>query len=94
MSQPDPVAERVTSLIKDGLGIAVPDRDTDLFADGVLDSLSFVNLLLLLEREFEVSIPLEELELDSFRTVGTIARLLEARAAAAADRRGARGGPA
>ena len=39
----------------------------------MLDSLALVELIFAIEREFGVTIPLEELEIDSFRSVTSIA---------------------
>jgi len=47
--------------------------ETDLLAGGVLDSLSFVDLLLYLEEEFHVSISLDELDLTNFQSVSAVA---------------------
>ena len=93
MSQLEPIAARVARLFETRLNIAVPDPDTDLFREGVLDSLSFVNLLLHLEREFGLAISLDDLELDRFRTIRSIAQYLEGRCAGDAQL-GARGGQA
>jgi len=92
MSLPDPIAARVARLFEERLGIALPDQDTDLFQEGVLDSLSFVNLLFHLEREFGLVIPLEDLELDRFRSVRAIALFVAARSGG--GQLGARGGQA
>ena len=53
-----------------------------MLASGVLDSLTLVQLLLDLEQRFGVTIPLEELEIDDFRSVNSIARLVQARSSA------------
>jgi len=44
--------------------------------------LTLVQLLFDLERRFGVKIPLEELEIDDFRSINSIARLVQARSAA------------
>lgn len=75
-----PVQERIGQLILDAVHIEVPTADADLFETGVLDSLAFVELLLRLEREFGISIALEDLELDQFRSIARIAKFVAARA--------------
>ncbi len=65
--------ERITAIFERRLGILVPAADADLFAAGTLDSLSFINLLLHLESEFGISIPLEKLDLEQFSTANRIA---------------------
>lgn len=65
--------DRIKAIFERRLGILVPAADADLFAAGTLDSLSFINLLLHLESEFGISIPLEKLDLEQFSTVNRIA---------------------
>ena len=67
------LAEKVRVIFERRLGIAVPGDDADLFAGGVLDSLSFINLLLQLESECGITIPLERLDLGQFSSVERIA---------------------
>ncbi len=58
------------------LNVEVPGPDTDLFEAGILDSLKFVELLVRLEDVFGRKFSLEELEIDSFRSVSRIAALV------------------
>jgi D-alanine--poly(phosphoribitol) ligase subunit 2 len=67
------VTDRVQRLFVETLNLQVPSPETDLIEGGLLDSLALVELLFALEREFEVTIALEELDIDSFRTVNRIA---------------------
>jgi D-alanine--poly(phosphoribitol) ligase subunit 2 len=69
--------DRVQRLFVETLSIAAPAPDADLIDTGLLDSLALVELLFALEREFDVRIPLEELDIESFRTVGQIAELVD-----------------
>lgn len=71
------LADGVMSLLTQELGISVESPETDLFETGTLDSLSFVNLLLQLEAEYGVVIPLEKLEVSEFSTVNRIARYID-----------------
>jgi acyl carrier protein len=65
--------QRIGKVFEEKLNLAVPSVDTDLFDSGGLDSLSFVELLLQLELEYGIKIPLADLELDNFRSIGKIA---------------------
>lgn len=69
----------VERIFEDKLNLIVPALDTDLFATGALDSLSFVELLVELERECGVKMSLEDLELANFQSVGSIVAFLAAR---------------
>ena len=58
------------------------DADTDLLADGTLDSLIFVDLLFRLEKEFGLRIAIDTVEADELRTVRRIAEFVRCRLAA------------
>ena len=58
------------------IGRDVPSGDVDLFESGVLDSIGFVELLAALEQEFGFVFQLEDLEIDNFRSVRTIAAFI------------------
>ncbi len=64
---------RVGRIFGEQLGLEVPTPETDLIETGLLDSLALVELLLGLEEEFGVEVPLAELEIESFRSVRSIA---------------------
>jgi acyl carrier protein len=66
----------VTGIFRDALNLVPPSPDTDLFAEGALDSLLLVDLLFKLEQHFSIRIPLEQIELDHFRSVASIAGFL------------------
>ena len=78
---------KVWSIFSNHLHLSVPSRDTDLFEEGILDSLVFVDLLVHLETEFGVVVAPEELEFDDFRTINRIASFV-----GAANRSGSRDG--
>lgn len=67
------VEQRVGRLFVTRLDLEAPARHADLFEQGVLDSLAFVQLLVGLEEEFGIRLTLEEIEVDTFRSVGQIA---------------------
>jgi len=76
-SAPAPLEEKLSALISEriletGAGFSA---DSDLYAAG-LDSMAIMQLLLVLEEEFSVSIPVESVSRKNFSTVRTIADLL------------------
>jgi acyl carrier protein len=71
------VTDRVQRLFVETLNVDVPSPDTDLIEGGLLDSLALVELLFALEREFAVTIALENLDIDVFRSIRTIAEFVE-----------------
>ena len=72
------LAPRVRAIFADTLNIDVPSDETDLIDAGYIDSLALVELLFAIEREFSVSVPLDELEIDDFRNVQSISALIAA----------------
>jgi D-alanine--poly(phosphoribitol) ligase subunit 2 len=69
------VAE-IQAVLRDRLMLTVESPDVDLLETGLVDSVGVVALLLELEDRFGVSLPLENLELDDFRSVRRLADLL------------------
>jgi D-alanine--poly(phosphoribitol) ligase subunit 2 len=70
--------DRVRLLIEDVLSIEAPDGDIDMIESGLLDSLALVSLIAGIEQEFQLELPLEDLDVDQFRSADSIAHLLAA----------------
>lgn len=75
------VERRVRAVLSRLFGLDPPSRDTDLFESDALDSLGVVTLIAELEAEFDVELPLDELDIDAFgsleRIVGLLSETLE-----------------
>ncbi len=71
------VNERIERIFRKVLSIEVPTRTTDIIAAGLLDSLALVTLLFEVELEFDIRVPLENLDIEGLRTVERIAALVE-----------------
>jgi acyl carrier protein len=69
--------DRVSAILVERLHIVVPTAETDLLQAGILDSLQLVDLIFILEQEFAIRIPLDTLDLESFRSITTIADLVQ-----------------
>ncbi len=65
--------QRITRLFVEHLNVDIASFDTYLLNTGILDSLQFVELLLRLENEFGLTVSLDDLEIDFFRSIDTIA---------------------
>jgi len=65
--------EEVRTLLRRHLHVIAPDEEADLVASGVVDSLKLVELFLVLERKFRIQVTLDEMDLDDFRSVASIA---------------------
>ena len=64
--------DQVAKILSETLKIDVQDPETDMIEAGLLDSLMFVDLLLHLERTFNIAFTLETLDLDHFHSIRTI----------------------
>lgn len=72
------VQARVAALIEERLAVSVPSAQTDLIDAGLLDSLALVMLIGALEETFACELPLDDFDIDRFRSVERIAEYLSA----------------
>ena len=68
--------DSIATLFLEKLNIEVVSVETDLMGTGALDSLALVELLLHLEQQFQLKIPLENLDLEHFRSISGIAKFI------------------
>lgn len=80
------LTDQVVELIRDVLQVEVPAPDSDLVAEGLIDSLALVSLIIEVELEFGVRLPIDEFDLSRFRSPEQIATVV---AELAPDRRAA-----
>ena len=73
MTDNSEVEKRIQTIIAERLQIDKPAVDQDLFQNGILDSLAFVDVLVGLEEELSIQIPLDRINLDDFRSIVRIA---------------------
>jgi acyl carrier protein len=73
---PRELVEQVRELISRTIAVDVRDENEDLIENAVLDSLALVELLFELERRFDVVLVVGELNIENFRSVSRIARLV------------------
>ena len=66
----------IQSVLRDHLNVLVDSPDVDLLESGLVDSVGLVELILQLEVRFEVSLPMDALEIDDFRSMRAIANLI------------------
>lgn len=77
------IVERVRLLVREVLSVEVPSDHTDLIESGLIDSLAVITMIAEIERDFGIELPLEELDIDQFRTIHRIADFLGQTAVAA-----------
>jgi acyl carrier protein len=73
--------QQVTALFAEKLNLDVASAETDLIEAGLLDSLALVELLAQLEESFDVSISTDDMELENFRSITSIAMFVMQRSA-------------
>ena len=73
--------QQVTALFAEKLNLDVASAETDLIETGMLDSLALVELLAQLEESFDVSISTDDMELENFRSITSIAMFVMQRTA-------------
>jgi acyl carrier protein len=71
-----PTHDRIRQLFHDVVSIEVHSDETDLIEEGLLDSLVFVELLVGLEDTFGIRVDIADLDIEDFRTVRQIGRLV------------------
>jgi D-alanine--poly(phosphoribitol) ligase subunit 2 len=66
----------IRAVLRDHLTVMVESPDVDLLETGRIDSIGLVELILQLEDRFGVSLPVDTLEIDDFRSINRIADLI------------------
>jgi acyl carrier protein len=72
----DELRDQVAAVVSDRANIEVPDAEADLIGAGLIDSLALVTLIVAFEDTFGVELPLDEFDIDRFRSVVSIADYL------------------
>ncbi|MFT3768681.1 MAG: acyl carrier protein [Minicystis sp.] len=78
------VEQRIGKILSQDMALEVPSSDTNLIGEGLIDSMTFIDLLQRLEGEFGIRFQLDELDLDQFRTIAQMASFVSRTAQAPA----------
>lgn len=70
------LSAQVADVVSERVGIDVPTTSTDLLEAGLIDSLALVTLIASLEEVFGVALPLDDFDVDRFRSVDAMANFL------------------
>lgn len=73
---------RISALIEEVLHVEVPAPETDLIDAGLIDSVALVELITEIEQELGIQLPLDEFDLDRFRSAEQIAAFVAGAGAA------------
>ena len=71
--------DQIRGLFSEHMNVEVPSHETDLLESGLLDSMGLVDLLVHIEKTFGLTIGLEDLNVEDFRSVATIAAVVKGR---------------
>jgi acyl carrier protein len=72
-----PTDTGILELIRDRLNIDVVDLDVDLIDTGMIDSLALVTLITALEERFACELPLDDFDIENFRSARRITQYLD-----------------
>ncbi|APX71288.1 D-alanine--poly(phosphoribitol) ligase subunit DltC [Companilactobacillus allii] len=66
--------EKIVGILKDvtGLDNIGDDKDQDLFANGILDSMATVEVLVTLQDDFGIEVPVSEFDRSQWSTINKI----------------------
>lgn len=85
------VEQTILAFLRERFGVELPSASANLIETGILDSMMFVDLIVLIEEQFGVVAELDDLEIENFATVARMAQFVVERspkAQAAAARGG------
>jgi acyl carrier protein len=71
--------DKISRLLSEKIQIETSSIESDLVETGLLDSLKLVELMTSLEDEFGITISFDEIEIDNFRSVVSIAEYVNQR---------------
>lgn len=75
------VEQFIIGELAQGRGIDSLERDRDLLADGVIDSLGIVELINFLEGKYAIKVADDDIAPENFRTVASIVEFVEQKGA-------------
>jgi D-alanine--poly(phosphoribitol) ligase subunit 2 len=68
--------DQTRQMVCETLMIDSVDSNQDLFETGLMDSLALVNLIMNIEDTFQITVPAEDLDIEDYRSVESIAQLV------------------
>ncbi len=70
------ITARIQRIFEQCFDVRAPAPQTDILDAALIDSVALVAFLFEIEKQFGMDIPLESLQVDDFRTIESIARLV------------------
>ncbi|MEM9443589.1 MAG: acyl carrier protein [Pseudomonadota bacterium] len=78
------IQEALSQFFSDQFNVEPASTSTDLIEAGILDSLMLIEVVMFMETEFSVTAELDDLEIENFLSIDTMARFVAARRPASA----------
>ena len=72
----DALTAELSKIFHDELNIEIENLDQDPIEEGLLDSFSLVEMLLILEQEFGLEVSILDIDFDEFRTLRNLAEFV------------------
>ncbi|MEX2456595.1 MAG: phosphopantetheine-binding protein [Balneolaceae bacterium] len=76
MITPTSVQGRVLNIVRESLTVENIEIEQDLIESGLLDSLALVGLMMALEDGFEITISPEELDIEDYRSIKNMSKMV------------------
>jgi acyl carrier protein len=76
MTTEQEITARIQRIFEQSFDVSAPAPQTDIIDAALIDSIALVAFLFEIEKQFGMAIPLESLQVDDFRTIESIARLV------------------
>ena len=70
------VEQAILAFLRERFGVELPSASANLIETGILDSMMFVDLIVLIEERFGVVAELDDLEIENFATVARMAQFV------------------
>lgn len=73
------IQQALAQFFRDQFNVELPSMGADLIEAGILDSLMLIEVVMFMETEFSVTTELDDLEVENFLTIDSMARFVAAR---------------
>ena len=74
-----PVKKQLREFLAEASGIPDIEDDTELFSTGIVNSLFAIQLMMYIEKTFDKTIGMDDLDFDNFSSINAIANFVESK---------------
>lgn len=74
-----PVKEQLREFLAEASGIPDIDDSTELFSTGIVNSLFAIQLMMYIEKTFNIAIDMEDLDFSNFNSIDAINNFIESK---------------